>query len=73
MARHPSPDRVLQARSKLANATRAGEPKAVLTAKLDLKSAILERAIPKAVEEAPPLTHEQRDQLAALLSSGGVR
>lgn len=40
-------------------------------ARRDLRAAKLEEHIQKVVDEAPPLTDEQRVRLAGLLSGGG--
>ena len=44
---------------------------AVVTARQDLKALRLEEYVRKVVSEAPPLTDEQRDRIAAILRAGG--
>ena len=69
-----APDPVLSARSRLANAShRGGDPAAVIEARRDLTAAKLERHVREVVATAPPLTDEQRNRLAALLTGGDVR
>lgn len=66
------PDPVLAARGRLANASRqGGDPAKRDAARRALTAAKLERHIRAAVAAAPPLTTEQRDALARLLTVGG--
>lgn len=60
-------DPVLRARSRLANATKAGDPAAITTARRDLTTAKAERAIREALAAPHPPTPEQLGHLAALL------
>lgn len=61
---------VLKARSRLAHASRYGTPRDAADARRDLTAAKLEQAIRSATADAPPLTTEQRDHLAALILEG---
>ncbi|WP_339619860.1 hypothetical protein [uncultured Salinibacterium sp.] len=61
---------VLIARSKLGVATRSGDINAVRSARRDLAAANLEQYIERVVSDAPPLTSDQRDRIAALLGGG---
>lgn len=63
----PSP--VLQARSRVAVATRLGDSAAQVVARRDLAAEKLAAYIEKVVSSAPPLTPDQRSRLAALLTS----
>lgn len=67
----PSP--VVIARSRLANATRWGTPEDAAEARRDLAAAKLEASIGKITGDAPPLTDDQRDHLAALIREGANR
>jgi hypothetical protein len=49
---------------------KAGDPE-LLTARQELKAAMLRRAIEKAVTEPPPITDDQRGALALLLLRPG--
>lgn len=57
-------------RSKLANAHRNNPTADVTTIQRDYAAARLEDYIRRTVDEAPPLTREQRDRLAAILRAG---
>ncbi len=60
-------------RARLASLTRsrtADDPDLV-AARRDLRAARLEDHIARVVAEAPPLTNEQRERLALLLTQGG--
>jgi hypothetical protein len=59
-------------RARVANASLRGDPAAVEAAQQDLKAAKAERYIREVVDSAPPLSAEQRDRLALLLSGGGL-
>lgn len=61
----PSP--VLQARSRLANAVRAGDKQGEEHARRELAMAKLEAAIENTLAAAPPLTDEQRDRITTAL------
>ena len=50
----------------LSRSRSANDPE-LLQARRELREAMLAEHIAKAVAEAPPLTHEQRDRLATLL------
>jgi hypothetical protein len=54
-------------RAKLAKATRDGNTETAAQARHDMGVALLERGIKQLVDQAPPLSPEQRDRLAALL------
>ena len=69
---------VSQAHSRLANAVKKSrrDPSArveVEQARRELAEAKLAAYIPRMVDEAPPLSPEQRDRLAVLLRSGGAQ
>lgn len=61
-------------RARVANAARwhPGDHEALAAARADLKAAGLEARIRAAVDTWPPLTPEQRSQLALLLQPGGA-
>lgn len=61
---------VLKARSRLAHASRYGTPAEAADARRDLTAAKLEQEIRRTTADAPPLTAEQRDHLAALILEG---
>ncbi|PFG40604.1 hypothetical protein ATJ97_3135 [Georgenia soli] len=69
----PTTDPVVLARNKLSalhvgkKRGRVPDPVAVAEARRELTAAHVERAIRKALDAAPPLTPEQRGNLAALL------
>lgn len=67
------PPTVAHHRARLANAVRRGDDAAATESRRDLKAARLEDHIRKTVDEAPPLTDEQRARLAQLLqpTAGG--
>lgn len=52
--------------------SRAADDPELLDAKRNLRAARLEDYIQRAVDSAPPLTLEQKQRLAALLSGGGL-
>ncbi len=54
-------------RARVANAVLRGDDDAATEARRELKAAVLEDAIRKTVDSAPPLTNEQRTRLAKLL------
>ncbi|MEY4081692.1 MAG: hypothetical protein RL430_2122 [Actinomycetota bacterium] len=56
-------------RARVASLSRSRTPDdpALVSARRDLKAARLEDHIRRVVAEAPPLTDEQRDKLAAIL------
>ncbi|GAA1446383.1 hypothetical protein GCM10009641_69820 [Mycobacterium cookii] len=61
-----------QTRSRIAHAKKA-DPKADVTdLRRQLKAERLEDYIQRTVDAAPPLSQEQRQKLAALLSGGGL-
>jgi hypothetical protein len=60
-------------RARVANAVLRGDEEAADEARRDLKAARAEDYIRKLVDEAPPLTTDQRASLAALLGSGGAQ
>lgn len=61
---------VLRARAVLGHAARTGDPGRVADARRDLAAANLEQYIGRITADAPPLTAEQRDHLAALIREG---
>lgn len=63
---------LLQARGRLAIATRYGREDDALAARRDLAAAKIEQYVSKVVADAPPLTDAQRARLARLLTSPGV-
>lgn len=56
-----------QLRGKLANASRHRPDEDHTELRRDLKASRLEEYIRRTVDEAPPLTYEQRERLAQLL------
>lgn len=66
------PNPVLIARAKVARNSHSDNPVALNDARRELTEAKLERHIREVVAAAPPLTQEQRDRLAALLSAGAA-
>lgn len=66
-------DPVLSARGKIALAVACKDPEREYAARQEISAARVERAIRKALDEAPPLTDEARVALATLLMSGGAR
>lgn len=58
-------------RARVANAERRGDTEAADAARLDLKAARAADYIAKLVDDAPPLTDEQRTRLASLLAPVG--
>lgn len=67
-----TPDPVLSARSRVATAARLRDPLALDTARQDLKTAKVAKAIREAIDSAPPITDAQRAQLSRLLLAGGA-
>lgn len=68
---HISPE-VARTRSRLGVASRRGDSAAIEAARRDHTAARLEDFIRRTVDAAPPLSLEQRQRLAALLSGGGL-
>lgn len=64
------PDPVHSARARIALATRRHDTRAEYAARQEISAARVERAIRKALDEAPPLTDEARARLAGLLTAG---
>jgi hypothetical protein len=64
-----------QARARVAGLSRENAPDStvVVEAKRDLRAARLEDYVARTVAQAPPLTPEQRDRIASLLRTGGVK
>lgn len=58
-------------RSKIAHIKKADPTADVTELRRQLKAERLEDYIRRVVDEAPPLTPEQRDRLTALLTGGG--
>lgn len=63
-------DPVRKAHSRVGNAARSGNTEELAEARRDLKVANLERAIHRALADAPRPSAEQRAQLATLLTGG---
>lgn len=61
---------IIRLRGKYAMAVRRGDPEKIAETKRNLATANLEKYISKVVADAPPLTEDQREHLAALLSGG---
>jgi len=61
---------VAHQRARLANAVRRGDADSEQLSRRDLAAAKLEDYITRVVDAAPPLTDQQREQLAALLAGG---
>jgi hypothetical protein len=59
-----------RARARKANADMRGDSEAASIAARDLRAVKLEEYIQRVVDEAPPLTEEQRSRLAGLLAGG---
>lgn len=57
----------LQARAELGVATRLRDPERISAARRDLAAAKIQQYVERVVAEAPPLTPEQADRLAAIL------
>lgn len=70
MLAHPN-TQVLKARAELGVASRRGSGDAIADARRNLAAAKLETYVQRILEEAPPLTPEQRDRVSALLRVGG--
>jgi hypothetical protein len=64
-------DPVLSARGKIALAVARKDPERERLARQEISAARVERAIRKALDDAPPLTKEARASLAMLLMTGG--
>lgn len=62
--RDPEVDR---ASARMARAAQRGTPEEAAQAKAELKTAVLRRDIQTALSTAPPLTEDQRRELASLL------
>lgn len=58
---------VLQAKSRLGVASRRHDPEEIAEARRDLAAAKLAQYVERVVAEAPPLSPEQADRIAALL------
>lgn len=59
---------VLAARGRLGYASKTRSPRAIEIASRDLAAAKIEQYVERVVSESPPLTPEQRDRIAGLLS-----
>ncbi|TAP45621.1 hypothetical protein [Arthrobacter sp. S39] len=59
---------ILKAKSQLGVAHRRHNPEAITAARRDLAAEKLAAYVEKIVNEAPPLTREQRDRIASLLA-----
>lgn len=70
MAATQASDPVLSARGRVAYAASKRDTELEYAARQQLSAARVERAIRKALDEAPPLTEEARATLAMLLMSG---
>lgn len=64
------PADIMHNRARVAAASRWGNAEDKAAAVRDLAAANLEKYIQKVVSDAPPLTDEQREHLAALLMGG---
>jgi len=74
MSTAPDPVRIARSRLARAHVRSAGTtPEEFATLRRDLTAAKLERHVREVVATAPPLTDEQRNRLAALLTGGDVR
>lgn len=62
------------ARARVASLTRSRTPDdpELVNARQDLRALRLEDHVRKVVSEAPPLSNEQRERIAALLRAGGA-
>lgn len=67
------PNPVFTARSRVALATRYGDPTAAAEARRDLAAAKIEAVIRKSTADAPALTTEQTARLVDLLLEGAAR
>jgi hypothetical protein len=63
-------DPVLVARSRVARAVQRGDAADEFTGRQELAAAKLERAVREAIAAAPPLTAEQKQNIAMLLLTG---
>lgn len=61
---------VLKATGDHARACRNGDPAQIATARMALTEAKLVRAVNEALAAAPPLSPEQRERVAGLLTAG---
>ena len=70
----PVPAEARRLRGRIAAASRhhPGDSSAIAEDKRQYRYLILEDYIRRTVDAAPPLTHEQRARLAALLTAGGA-
>jgi hypothetical protein len=66
---HPN---LAKTRSRVGVAYRNGNPEAITEASRDHAAAMLEVFIQRTLATAPPLTDDQRRQLAVLLRGGGA-
>lgn len=62
--------KMARARARKANADMRGDSAASADAARDLRAVKLEEYIQRVVDEAPPLTDEQRSRLAGILVGG---
>ena len=62
--------KVLQARAQVAVAYRNNDPARIADSRRNLAAEKLAQYIERVVAEAPPLTSEQKDRLAAILRGG---
>lgn len=63
---------ITQARSRLGVATKARDEQAANDARRDLAAAKIAQYVRRVVDEAPPLTSDQLDRLAAILRGGAT-
>ncbi len=61
---------VLQARARIGVAVRQGDAVAAENAARDLAAAKIEQYVQRVVADAPPLSDQQRRELAALFTGG---
>lgn len=66
-------DPVLVARSRVARAVQRHDAEDEFAGRQQLAAAKLERAVREAIAAAPPLTAEQKQNIAMLLLTGGAR
>lgn len=58
---------LLSSKSALGVASRSGDPARIIDARREHAAVKIQTAIERVLAEAPPLTDEQRDRIAALL------
>lgn len=68
VANRPVVSEVQHLRGKLANACRRGDDAHITEVRRDLATAKIAQYVSRTLAEVPPLTDEQRERLASLLS-----